>query len=122
MLNWIYNFSEIQIRMSRAEARDHFAAIADPTRRAMLARLRTGALRAGDLAEGFALSQPALSKHLRILREAGLVRVTERGRERLYALDPHGLSDVVDWVAGFEAFWPQKLEALGAHLRGKANG
>ncbi|HVW92305.1 MAG TPA: metalloregulator ArsR/SmtB family transcription factor [Devosia sp.] len=107
---------------SPGAVRDPFQAIADPTRRAMLARLRGGALRAGDIAEGFALSQPALSKHLRILREAGLVRVAESGRERLYSLDPAGLRGVIDWAASFEAFWPARLEALGAHLRRKGDG
>jgi DNA-binding transcriptional ArsR family regulator len=110
--------------MSSSEPeRDRFQAIADPTRRVMLSRLRGGGeLRASAVAEGFALTQPALSKHLRILREAGLVRVTERGRERLYALDPGGFADIIDWVATFETFWPEKLEALGRHLRSKANG
>jgi len=74
---------------------------------------------AGDLADGFALSQPALSKHLRVLREAGLVRVTDQGRFRLYALEPEALREVFDWAAAFAAFWPQRLEALGAHLRSK---
>ena len=107
---------------SAAMGRDIFQAIADPTRRAMLNRLQGGELNAGELAKGFALSQPALSKHLRILREAGLVSVAERGRFRVYALDSVALRGVFDWVSTFEAFWPAKLEALGAHLRGKANG
>src|SRR5579872_3399335 len=79
--DWIYNHLAIRCSMSRVPAtRDSFQAIADPTRRAMLDRLQAGELSAGDIAKGFALSQPALSKHLRILREAGLVSVVERGR------------------------------------------
>ena len=106
--------------MSRAAAsRDAFQAIADPTRRSMLGRLKAGAMTAGDIAEGFELSQPALSKHLRVLREAGLVSVADRGRFRVYALEPKALREIVDWVGTFEAFWPEKLEALGAHLRGQ---
>src|SRR4051812_8324141 len=110
---WIYNQSAIQSAMSRVSAtRDSFQAIADPTRRAMLDRLQGGELSAGEIAKGFALSQPALSKHLRILREAGLVSVVERGRFRLYALDPQALQDIFDWVSAYQVFWPQKLEAL----------
>jgi DNA-binding transcriptional ArsR family regulator len=106
--------------MSRVAAtHDIFQAIADPTRRVMLSRLQAGEMNAGDIAQGFALSQPALSKHLRILREAGLVTVTDRGRYRIYALESRALREVFDWVRAFEAFWPDKLEALGAHLRSK---
>jgi len=106
--------------MSRvAASRDAFQAIADPTRRAMLARLRDGELTAGDIADGFELTQPALSKHLRVLREAGLVTVADRGRFRVYALVPEALREIVDWLDAFEAFWPARLEALGAHLRSK---
>ena len=109
--------------MSRVAAtHDIFQAIADPTRRVMLSRLQFGEMKAGEIAEGFALSQPALSKHLRILREAGLVTVADRGRFRIYALDPDALRQVFDWVQAFEAFWPNKLEALGTHLRNKPRG
>jgi DNA-binding transcriptional ArsR family regulator len=109
--------------MSRVSAtRDSFQAIADPTRRAMLDRLQAGELSAGDIAKGFALSQPALSKHLRILREAGLVSVVERGRFRLYALEPQALRDIFDWASAYQKFWPQKLEALGTHLRQRRDG
>jgi DNA-binding transcriptional ArsR family regulator len=107
--------------MSRvAAAADVFHAIADPTRRAMLERLRSSELAAGDLADGFQLSQPALSKHLRVLRDAGLVSVREDGRFRYYALVSPALREIADWIAHFEAFWPSKLDGLGAHLRRKA--
>jgi len=82
----------------------------------MLDLLRQGEMSAGALSRGFSLSQPALSKHLRILRDAGLVRVEERGRFRVYQLDPQALHDVFDWVGAYENFWPAKLEELGAHL------
>jgi DNA-binding transcriptional ArsR family regulator len=108
--------------MSRAAATaDVFNAIADPTRRAMLERLRSGELAAGDLADGFRLSQPALSKHLRVLRDTGLVTVREDGRFRYYALASPALREVADWIGNFESFWPQKLDGLGAHLRNRAN-
>jgi DNA-binding transcriptional ArsR family regulator len=107
--------------MSRvAAATDAFHAIADPTRRAMLDRLRTGELSAGDLAEGIQLSQPALSKHLRVLRDSGLVSVREEGRFRYYGLVSPAMREVADWVGHFETFWPDKLEGLGKHLRRKA--
>lgn len=107
--------------MSRvAAATDVFHAIADPTRRAMLERLKAGELSAGDLANGFELTQPALSKHLRVLRDCGLVSVREEGRYRYYGLVGSAIREVVDWAAHFETFWPKKLEGLGAHLRRKA--
>ena len=108
--------------MSRvAAATDVFHAIADPTRRAMLERLRAGELSAGNLANGFQLSQPALSKHLRVLRDIGLVTVREEGRFRYYGLVPSTMREVVDWVAHFESFWPKKLDGLGKHLRRKGS-
>ena len=86
----------------------------------MLERLQTGELSAGDLANGFRLSQPALSKHLRVLRDSGLVTVREDGRFRYYGLVSSAIREVADWVAHFETFWPKKLDGLGAHLRRKA--
>lgn len=73
---------------------DVFGALADPIRRDLLTRLVAGEARAGDLADEHPVSRPAVSRHLRILREAGLVRATERGRERHYALDPAPLGEV----------------------------
>jgi len=86
----------------------------------MLERLHAGELSAGDLAKGFALTQPALSKHLRVLRDSGLVSVREEGRFRYYGLVPSAIREVTDWAAYFETFWPKKLDGLGAHLRRKA--
>lgn len=86
----------------------------------MLERLRTGELSAGELADGIPLSQPALSKHLRVLRDSGLVMVREEGRFRYYGLVSSTMREIADWVAHFEAFWPKKLDGLGTHLRRKA--
>src|SRR5437868_3741923 len=96
-----------------------FRAIADPTRRAILDRLRAGPANAGALAAGFRATRPAVSKHLRVLREARLVTGTRVGRERLYALDPVPLQSVAGWLEGYRAFWASSLAQLKRHLEGK---
>ena len=78
---------------------DVFHALADPTRRRILELLREVERPAGDLVETFRISQPAISQHLRVLREAGLVRIRRAGREHLYRLDPKPLAAVQEWVA-----------------------
>jgi DNA-binding transcriptional ArsR family regulator len=96
---------------------DVYFAIADPTRRALLLRLaKEGERNVSDLLEPFSISQPAVSKHLRILREANLVRSRKEGRERLYAIRPRNLRQVYDWVSHFEKYWDEKLDALGQYL------
>ena len=96
---------------------DVFLAIADPTRRAVLTRLaRDGERKVTDLLEPFAMSQPAVSKHLRILREAGLVRSRKQGRLRIYQIEAVRLREVYDWVNHFEKYWDQKLDALVEYL------
>lgn len=106
--------------MSRVLAsQDCFQAIADPTRRRILDRLGTGEKTAGELGQGIDLSQPALSKHLRILREAGLVEVRSDGRNRYYVERREGLSDLIGWVENHQAFWTDRMSALGDHLAKK---
>lgn len=101
----------------RAPKTDVYFAIADPTRRALLLRLaKEGERNVSDLLEPFSISQPAVSKHLRILREAKLVSSRKLGRERLYAIEARKLRQVHDWVAHFEKYWDHKLDALGAYL------
>jgi DNA-binding transcriptional ArsR family regulator len=95
---------------------DVFAAIADPTRRALLMRLAGGQRNVTELLEPFSISQPAVSKHLRILRRAGLVRSRKRGRLRVYQLEAARLRQVHDWVRHFERYWDRKLDALGEYL------
>ena len=95
---------------------DVFAAIADPTRRALLLRLAGGERNVTELIEPFSISQPAVSKHLRILRRAGLVRSRKRGRLRVYELEAARLRQVHEWVRHFERYWDQKLDALGDYL------
>lgn len=103
--------------MSRPVASaDIFQAIADPTRRAILDRLREGEQPVGQLAEPFEMSLPAISQHLQILCNAGLVSQQRAGRQRLYRLNPAPLQQVSQWVAHYEQFWQQKLDSLGAYL------
>jgi DNA-binding transcriptional ArsR family regulator len=96
---------------------DIFAAIADPTRRSLLALLgEQQHLPVHALAAPFAMSRPAISQHLKILRDAGLVTEQMVGRERRYQLKAAPLKEVSDWVKQYERFWPQRLANLGAYL------
>ncbi len=97
-----------------------FEAIADPTRRALLDLLAQNEHSVNDLVEKFNVTQPAVSHHLRILRDAGLVRNRRAGRQRLYRLHGRPLREIYDWVAHYERFWTEKLDALGEHLRRKS--
>ena len=106
--------------MHRVQAsRDVFRAIADPTRRAILDRLRAGPANAGSLASDFRQSRPAISKHLRVLREARLVVHDAVGRERLYTVDPIPLQTVAGWLEGYRGFWQSSLTRLKRNLEGK---
>ena len=104
----------------RAQAStDPFYAVADPTRRALLDRLREGNAPVAALAAGFAMSRPAVSRHLRVLRDARLVRERrggDDGRQRVYELTPAPLREVARWAARYEAFWPAHLARLKRHL------
>jgi len=95
-------------------ARSPFEAISDPTRRAILDSLADqGPTRAGDLAQRFPeISRPAVSKHLRVLRSASLVRQENRGREIWYSIEPLPLQEVYNWMKQYEEFWADKLAAL----------
>ncbi len=91
--------------------------LADPTRRAVLDLLRDGDRTAGDLATAApGLTQPAVSRHLRVLREAGLVRVRVAGPHRIYSLDPTPLAEVEDWVSRYRRRWDAALDRLSTHL------
>jgi len=93
---------------------DVVAAIADPIRRDILVMLRGQGLPAGQIADRFTISRPAVSRHLRVLREAGLVRDTLVGRQRVYQLDPTLLADLIEWLDQFTlaAGWQRHLDAL----------
>jgi DNA-binding transcriptional ArsR family regulator len=98
---------------------DIFGAIADPVRRSLLADLAVGPRRVVDLAADRSISRPAVSKHLRLLLEAGAVTVTERGRERYYALERSSLAPVTTYVAGLTArpIADNALDALATEVR-----
>jgi len=98
---------------------DVFRAISDPTRRAILDRLRGGAAPVNALAAEFSQSRPAISKHLRVLRYARLVHEQRVGRERLYELDPRPLQSVAGWIEGYRSFWQINLDSLKRHLERK---
>jgi DNA-binding transcriptional ArsR family regulator len=105
--------------MSRARAStDVFHAVADPTRRAILDRLRGGGAAVAELAAGFDMTRPAVSKHLRVLRDARLVREERDGRQRVYRLTPGPLRDVSQWVESYRNFWSANLMSLKRHLEG----
>ena len=94
-----------------------FAAVADPTRRSIVERVARERLTAGELARGFkGISRPAVSKHVRVLVRAGLLRVTREGRHRVYELDPTPLRAVDDWVAQYRIFWQANLRSLKRYV------
>ena len=95
---------------------DVFKAIADPTRRQLLRILSGGDRAVSELAEPFEMSLPALSRHLQVLREVGLVTQERSGRKRIYHLNAEPLKEVGAWVAHFGAFWDEKLDALALYL------
>ena len=95
---------------------DIFQAIADPTRRAILDQLRYGEQPVKQLAEPFSISLPAISQHLKVLCQAGLVTQKRFGRQRLYQLNPEPLKQVSNWVIHYEQFWNKKLDALDGYL------
>ena len=93
-----------------------FHAVADPTRRAILARLAEGEQSTGDIAREFPLSRPTISKHLGVLNSAGLVSRRQKGRNQLYALEAQPLANAHRWLADYESFWKLSLGSLKRHL------
>jgi DNA-binding transcriptional ArsR family regulator len=96
---------------------DTFAALADPTRRAILARLASGQATVSELAAPFDLSAPAISRHLKVLRRAGLIEQGRRAQWRPCRLRPEGLRDVADWVGQYRVLWEDSLDRLDDYLR-----
>ncbi|MEU2371752.1 metalloregulator ArsR/SmtB family transcription factor [Streptomyces pseudogriseolus] len=93
-----------------------WAALADPHRRAVIALLRTGPHTVGEIAQECELSQPSASKHLKVLREAGLVRVRQEAQRRVHTLDPAPFAALDDWLAPYRKLWGERLDALGRRL------
>jgi DNA-binding transcriptional ArsR family regulator len=91
--------------------------LADPTRQRILEILAMGALSSGEIARRFAVSAPAISQHLKTLRDAKLVRVRAQAQKRFYELDPEGVDELADWITRIRSFWSAKLDALEQELR-----
>jgi DNA-binding transcriptional ArsR family regulator len=99
--------------------RDPFQAIADPTRREIIHLVSRGSLNLNAVAANFKISRPAISKHIRILTECGLVRIRQEGRERYCQADLASLSQVSHWVDQYRLFWVGKMDALEEFLANK---
>lgn len=116
-----------QIRNQRVAShrgeQDVFQALADPTRRAILALLRQGSKPVGSIAHDFPISRPAISKHLRVLRDAELVTEVKVGRNRLYELNAGPLRDVDNWLAHYRHMWQHQLSNLKRYVeqRGRSH-
>jgi DNA-binding transcriptional ArsR family regulator len=109
-----------EARMSLDQLSSVFGALADPTRRAILARLAEGDLAVRDLAAPFPMSQPAISRHLKVLESAGLISRSRRATARLSHLEAEPLREVTAWLARYQAYWDErfdKLDELLAHLQ-----
>jgi DNA-binding transcriptional ArsR family regulator len=100
-----------------ATTSDVFNAIAEQQRREILVLLRAGDGPVNELAHELGITQPGASKHLRVLREVGLVRDRKVGRQRLYGLDARGLRPVHEWIGGFEQFWNESFERLDEYVQ-----
>jgi DNA-binding transcriptional ArsR family regulator len=92
-------------------------ALADPTRRRILELVAEGERSAGEIASHFRTSRPGVSRHLRVLRAAGLVRVREEGQRRLYSLDPAPLAELDAWLTQYRRFWTNRLDALDTEIK-----
>ena len=108
-----------------ATTTDAFNAVAEPRRRRILDALSAGERRVSDLVVLLDLAQPQVSKHLKVLREVGLVRVRSEGRERIYRLDGRALKPIHDWVKEYERMWSDRFDALDqvlSELKAKEEG
>jgi len=100
-----------------ATTTDAFNAVAEPRRRQILDLLCAGERPVNDLVASLGMAQPLVSKHLRVLREVGLVRHRKAGKQRLYGLDARGLRPVHEWTGGFERFWNESFERLDEYVQ-----
>jgi DNA-binding transcriptional ArsR family regulator len=95
---------------------DAFTVLAEPTRRQILDRLRTAECSVGDLVSALGISQPAVSKHLKVLRDAGFVASRTAAQQRIYRIDVRALREVDAWIAPYRRLWTHHLDALERHL------
>ena len=114
----IFPYGNMMGAMARAATTsDVFNAIAEPQRREILMLLRAGERPVTELAQVLKMTQPGASKHLRVLREVGLVRDRRVGKQRLYGLDARGLRPVHEWTGGFERFWNESFDRLDKYVQ-----
>lgn len=99
-----------------ATTADAYNAVAEPRRREILDLLAEGERSVGDMVAVLPVSQPQVSKHLKVLREVGLVRSSSNGRHRLYSLEPLGLKPIHDWLQNYEHLWNRRLDRLDGYL------
>src|ERR1700722_20748585 len=99
-----------------ATTTDAFNAVAEPRRREILDALAGGERSVNDLADHLGVTQPVVSKHLKVLREVGLVQVRDDGRQRIYRLDSGPLREVYDWVKNYEQLWSERFDLMDAVL------
>src|ERR1700733_4210699 len=102
--------------MPHHRSMESLTALADPTRRRIVEALSAGALSSGEIASRFPISAPAVSQHLKTLREAHLVKVRVEAQRRIYELDPAGVAELSAWVDRIRRFWGPRLDALDAQL------
>jgi DNA-binding transcriptional ArsR family regulator len=103
--------------MALPQTSQPLSALADPTRQRIVEMLAAGDLSSGEIAGRFKLSPPAISQHLKTLKQARLVTVKAEKQKRIYALDPQGMEEISDWVERIKAFWTPRLDALEAALK-----
>ena len=96
---------------------DRFVALADPTRRQIIERLSLGELSFGDIADKFEMSRPAVSQHLKVLRDTGLVRVRADAQRRIYGLDEDGIGEIDAWLRKVQRYWNNSLDNLEQELK-----
>ncbi len=118
MLTFIFVSKSLHFMASiaRTARRDVFQAIADPTRREIISLVANRSLNLNAIAENFGMSRPAISQHIKILSECGLIVVHQKGRERYCEAQLQQLNEVADWVSQYRAFWNTKLDALEQFL------
>ena len=118
--SFLYNFIVMEL-LGYIKPPEHldatFAALADPTRRAILARLASGDASVTELAEPFAMSQPAISKHLKVLERAGLISRSREAQRRPRRLEAAPLKDVADWLENYRRFWTESFDRLDDYLQ-----
>jgi DNA-binding transcriptional ArsR family regulator len=112
---WLNNHKVTQVSTDRLSS--IFSALADPTRRAILARLASGQASVGELSQPFQMSQPAISKHLKVLERAGLIAKSREAQWRLCRLDAAPLREVADWMEPYRRFWDESFSRLDERLR-----